>query len=58
MSWLSNHDSLPLPDANTATDDVSTDDPDTPPSILGHLLPANFNKAMWVYPLLANDGYG
>jgi hypothetical protein len=27
MSRLSNHGSLPSPDANTATDDVSTDDP-------------------------------
>jgi hypothetical protein len=50
MSWLSNHDSLPLPDADTATDDVSTDDPNTPPSIFGHLLPANFDKASFLTP--------
>jgi hypothetical protein len=45
MSRLFNHDSLLLLDADTATDDVSTDDPDTPRSILGHLLPADFDKA-------------
>jgi hypothetical protein len=50
MSRLSNHDSLPSPDADTATDDVSTDHPGTPPSILGHLLPADFDKASFLTP--------
>jgi hypothetical protein len=48
MSWFVNHDSFTWPDADTATDDVSADDPDTPPSILVHFLPANFEKACFL----------
>jgi hypothetical protein len=50
MSRLSNHDSPLLPDADTAIDDLSTDDPNTPPSILGHLLPTDFDKASSLTP--------
>jgi hypothetical protein len=47
---LAHHDSLISPDVNMAADDVSAGDPDTPPSILVHLLPANFEKASFLTP--------
>jgi hypothetical protein len=50
MSPFANHDSFTFPDVDTASDDVSDNDPDIPPSILVHFLPADFEKASFLTP--------
>jgi hypothetical protein len=50
VSRLAHDDSFLSPNVDTASDYVSADDPDTPPSILDHFLPADFAKASFLTP--------
>jgi hypothetical protein len=50
VQQLAHDDSFLSPNVDIASDDVSADDPDTPPSILDHFLSANFAKASFLTP--------
>jgi hypothetical protein len=52
VSRLAHDDIFLSPNVDTASDDVSADDPDTPSNILDHFLPADFAKASFLTPLM------